>query len=64
MSKPLVLIGAGEFAQIAHEYFTHDSDYEVAAFSVEQSYLTQTHLAGLPVVPVGSPARMELLFHW
>lgn len=50
MPKPLVLIGAGEFAQIACEYFQHDSDYDVTAFSVEREYLTQTVLADLPVV--------------
>lgn len=51
MSRPLVLIGAGEFAQIACEYFTYDSDYEVVAFSVEKEYLTQPVLADRPVVP-------------
>lgn len=51
MPRPLVLIGAGEFAQIACEYFDHDSDYEVVAFSVERDYLTQTNLAQRPVVP-------------
>lgn len=51
MTKPLVLIGAGEFAQIACEYFEHDSDYDVVAFSVEHQYLTQAELAGRPVVP-------------
>ena len=50
MSRPLVLIGAGEFAQIACEYFEHDSDYDVVAFSVERDYLAQTTLAGRPVV--------------
>lgn len=51
MARPLVLIGAGEFAQIACEYFQHDSDYEVAGFSVEQAYMATPTLAGLPVVP-------------
>ncbi|HTV86706.1 MAG TPA: acetyltransferase [Dyella sp.] len=51
MRRPLVIVGAGEFAQIACEYFTHDSDYEVVAFSVERDYLTQDTLAGHPVVP-------------
>jgi sugar O-acyltransferase (sialic acid O-acetyltransferase NeuD family) len=46
-----VLIGAGEFAQIACEYFQHDSDYEVVGFSVEQAYMATPTLAGLPVVP-------------
>ena len=51
MSRPLVIVGAGEFAQIACEYFEHDSDYDVRAFSVEREYLTQPELAGHPVVP-------------
>lgn len=51
MARPLVLIGAGEFAQIACEYFEHDSDYDVVAFSVEREYLTQPVLADRPVVP-------------
>lgn len=51
MPKPLVLVGAGEFAQIALEYFTADSDYEVVGFSVERDYLGQTEIEGRPVVP-------------
>ncbi|USJ00788.1 acetyltransferase [Xanthomonas prunicola] len=48
--KHLVIIGAGEFAQIACEYFQHDSDYTVVAFSVERAFLLQPTLAELPVV--------------
>lgn len=48
--KRLVIVGAGEFAQIACEYFRHDSDYEVAAFSVERDFLTRSSLADVPVV--------------
>ncbi len=51
MANKLVLIGAGEFALIAHEYFTYDSDYEVVAFSVERGYCTTDTLEGKPVVP-------------
>ncbi len=50
MARPLVLVGAGEFAQIACEYFEHDSDYNVVAFSVEHEYLKDQQLAGRPVV--------------
>lgn len=66
MPKRLVLIGAGELAQIACEYFEHDSDYEVVAFSVESQYLSQSELAGRPVVPYESlesiypPSDVEL----
>jgi sugar O-acyltransferase (sialic acid O-acetyltransferase NeuD family) len=47
----LVIVGDGEFAEIAYEYFTHDSPYTVAAFAVERPFLTKTSLNGLPVVP-------------
>lgn len=50
-SKKLVLIGAGEQALLANEYFTHDSDYDVAAFSVEREFLREQTLEGKPVVP-------------
>lgn len=49
-NKRLVLVGAGEFAMIAYEYFTHDSNYEVVAFSVEKEYLNEKSLYELPIV--------------
>lgn len=51
-NKKLVIFGAGETADIAYEYFTHDSEYEVSAFTVEAAYLNTQELYGLPVVPV------------
>ena len=51
VKKKLVLIGAGDFAEIAYEYFTFDSDYEVTGFCVEKKYLLKDELAKLPVVP-------------
>jgi sugar O-acyltransferase (sialic acid O-acetyltransferase NeuD family) len=51
LSKRLVIAGAGEFAEIAYEYFTHDSPWEVAAFSVDEKYIETPELLGLPVVP-------------
>ena len=52
MKKKLVIVGAGEFALIAYEYFTYDSDYEVVGFAVEQVFLTSPTLMDLPVVAV------------
>ena len=46
----LVIIGAGEFADIAHEYFTVDSDFDVVGFAVEAQYLDATERHGLPVL--------------
>ena len=49
--RKLIIVGDSAFAEIAYEYFTHDSGYEVAAFSVEQQYLKRDTLLGLPVAP-------------
>ena len=46
----LILIGTGAFAQVAYEYFTHDSPYEVVAFAVEREYLGDPELMGVPVI--------------
>ncbi|AMV43456.1 acetyltransferase [Paraburkholderia caribensis] len=50
MAAKLVLIGAGEMAEIAAEYFTHDSDYEVVAFAIERDYIQRSELNGKPIV--------------
>lgn len=50
MKKRLVIFGAGDIAQLAHFYFSTDSDYEVIAFTVDRAYLTVENFCGLPVV--------------
>lgn len=47
----LIILGISAIAEIAYEYFTYDSPYEVVAFCVDRDYLTQDSLVGLPVVP-------------
>jgi sugar O-acyltransferase (sialic acid O-acetyltransferase NeuD family) len=49
--RKLVILGDSAFAEVAYEYFTHDSEYEVVAFSVEKEFLKRQTLFGLPVVP-------------
>jgi sugar O-acyltransferase (sialic acid O-acetyltransferase NeuD family) len=49
--RKVVILGASAIAEIAYEYFTYDSNYEVVAFSVDREYLKETSLFGLPVVP-------------
>ncbi len=51
-TKDLIIIGAGETAILAYEYFTHDSDYNVVAFAVEQDFIEQDSQYDLPVVPL------------
>jgi sugar O-acyltransferase (sialic acid O-acetyltransferase NeuD family) len=50
-TKKLILLGDSLFAEIAYEYFSYESDFEVVGFSVEEAYLQRTSLFGLPVVP-------------
>jgi sugar O-acyltransferase (sialic acid O-acetyltransferase NeuD family) len=49
--RELVIVGDSLFAEIAHEYFEHDSPYDVVAFSVEREYWKRDRFRGLPVVP-------------
>ncbi|MFN6465187.1 MAG: acetyltransferase [Nostoc sp. DedVER02] len=53
-NKKLIIIGDSAFAEVAYEYFTYDSSYEVVAFSVEQEFLRKDKLFGLPVTPFES----------
>ncbi|MFQ5753282.1 MAG: acetyltransferase [bacterium] len=50
-SKKLIIFGDSAFAEVAYEYFTHDSEYEVVAFTVSRDYLKQNELFDLPVIP-------------
>lgn len=57
-SGQLVIVGDGEFATIAYEYFTHDSRYSVQAFAVESAFYTRDQHCGLPVVKVEDLSRL------
>lgn len=46
----LVIIGDGETAELAYEYFTHDSAHEVVAFCVEREYAKKDKLFDLPII--------------
>lgn len=50
MKKSLVIFGSGDIAQLAHYYFSTDSEYKVVAFTVDSAYLTDTIFCGLPVI--------------
>jgi sugar O-acyltransferase (sialic acid O-acetyltransferase NeuD family) len=51
-AKPLVIVGDGETAQIAYEYFTCDSPLSVVSFAVEREYKSCCSLNGLPIIPL------------
>jgi sugar O-acyltransferase (sialic acid O-acetyltransferase NeuD family) len=46
----LVIFGAGDIARIAHYCFTHDSEHEVVAFTVDREYRAVDSLLDLPLV--------------
>ena len=54
--KPLVIFGTAEIAQLAHHYFSTDTDYRVVAFTADAAYIDQREFCGLPVVPFGEIA--------
>lgn len=49
--KKIVLFGTGIQAQDVHLLLTHDSDYEVVAFTADRDGMTDSVFLGLPVVP-------------
>lgn len=46
----LVIVGAGEFAEIAYNYFSRWTNFNVVAFSAEKKYITRDALFNKPVV--------------
>lgn len=50
MKSNLIIFGAGDIAQLAHYYFSADSEYEVVAFTIDASHIEETTFCGLPVV--------------
>lgn len=51
MKKKLILFGTGEIGEMAHYYFTHDSEYEVIAFSADDKFVKDDTFLGLPLIP-------------
>lgn len=47
----IIIVGDGEFAEIAYQYFTYDSKYNVVAFAVEREFITKNTLFDLPIIP-------------
>jgi sugar O-acyltransferase (sialic acid O-acetyltransferase NeuD family) len=58
--EKVVIVGTGESAAVAWEYFNYDSPHEVVAFSTETHCLTSDVYCGLPVVPLERIAEFYL----
>jgi sugar O-acyltransferase (sialic acid O-acetyltransferase NeuD family) len=50
--KPLVIVGNGEIAEMACEYFAYDSDRKVKAFVIGADYIESPTLMDRPVTPL------------
>jgi sugar O-acyltransferase (sialic acid O-acetyltransferase NeuD family) len=50
LKQQIVIFGTGDVAELADFYFSHDSDYDVAAFSVDEAYIKQNEFRGRPLV--------------
>ncbi len=57
-AKGLLIIGNGEIASMAFEYFTHDSVYDVAAFAIGQDYIKTETFEDRPLVPLDQAAGL------
>jgi sugar O-acyltransferase (sialic acid O-acetyltransferase NeuD family) len=51
MIDKVIVFGTRELSVMNHFYLTNDSPYKVVAFTVDEDYLTEDTLCGLPVVP-------------
>ena len=54
----VVIVGTGETASLAYDYFCYDSPHEVVAFSAETPFITSDTFCGLPLVPFEELAKL------
>jgi len=47
----IIVFGAGKYAEVMYHYFTEDSPYDIAAFTVDGAILDKKKHCGKPVVP-------------
>ncbi len=59
--KKIFIVGAGEFAQIAYEYFTHDSDFGTLAIARQQPITGIVYLRPGHIQPEFTLATLEAL---
>jgi len=49
--KPLVIFGTGNIAELAHYYFSSDSEYEIVGFTIDKEFIKNNKFKNLPVIP-------------
>ena len=48
--KKVIIFGAGKIAEVVHYYMVNESDYEIAAFTLDKEYIHENDFKGFPVV--------------
>lgn len=48
--KKIIIFGNSQFAEIAHYFFTHDSEYDVSAFTINNEFINNDKFQNLPLV--------------
>jgi sugar O-acyltransferase (sialic acid O-acetyltransferase NeuD family) len=51
MGNKVVIFGTTEAAMMSHFFLSHDSPYEIIAFTVDRDFIKEKMMCGLPVVP-------------
>lgn len=57
-SKKVIIIGVGETAELAYNYFMLDSVYEVVAFAVDKEYIKSDTCKSKPVVCIDDISKL------
>lgn len=50
MKKEIIIFGTGEIAELAHYYMTHDSDFNIVAFTADRAQIKGDSFLGKPLV--------------
>jgi sugar O-acyltransferase (sialic acid O-acetyltransferase NeuD family) len=50
LKQQIVIFGTGDVAELADFYFSHDSDYDVAAFTIDEAFIKQNEFRGRQLV--------------
>lgn len=49
--RKVIIFGTSGFAEVVHFYLTHDSQYEIVAFTANKEFIDKKELFGLPIIP-------------
>ena len=55
----MIILGAGEFAEIAESYLRRYTGYPIRGFAVEKEFLKEDSFCGLPVVPLEDIYKLD-----